>query len=99
MSYDLDEINRLRRQKGKRPISDAQARRAVEDNRHDSGFSLMDFLVGEMTGIAYNTSSAVGSIFHDSGSTTSDNSSGTSGSDWGGGDGGGFSGGGSTGDC
>lgn len=99
MSYNLGEINRRRRSKGLRALSEAAARDAAGLHRSDSGFSLTDFLVGGVTGVAYNTSSAVGAIFHDSGSSTADHSSGSSGSDWGGGSGGDFSGGGSTGDC
>lgn len=98
---ELDQINAKRVREGKRKLSMVEARKIATERRkestrtesNDDGFSMIDYLVGQGTGVSYNFSSAVGSMSHSNNHTSSTDSS----SGWGGGSGGGDSGGGSSG--
>ncbi len=76
MSYNLDDINRRRKAEGKRPLTREEARKAQENHRrgsNDNGFSLSDYMIGHVTGVPYNFSSALGSMSHDNGNSSGSN--------------------------
>lgn len=80
----LDEINRKRRERGKRELSmnDARSRLASEPRSNDPGFDTTGFLIGYATGFpfGFTTGAIVGAALHPTADYSSPSSSGDGGS-------------------